>query len=77
MIVVNVREAERDFGAVLKRVMSGEEVVISSDDKEIAVVSPLMRPSKPRKPGSAKGRISISADFDAPLPEGILREFEQ
>lgn len=33
------------------------------------------RPAKPRKPGAWKGRIVIAADFDAPLPEGLLAAF--
>lgn len=27
--------------------------------------------------GSAKGQIQIASDFDAPLPDDVLREFHQ
>jgi hypothetical protein len=29
-----------------------------------------------RKPGSMKGKISISDDFSAPLPDDVLNDFE-
>jgi hypothetical protein len=29
-----------------------------------------------RRPGRLKGRVRISRDFDAPLPEAVLRELE-
>jgi len=34
------------------------------------------RPQK-RVPGSAKGKVFISPDFDAPLPESVLEDFEK
>ncbi|MBI2844781.1 MAG: type II toxin-antitoxin system Phd/YefM family antitoxin [Armatimonadetes bacterium] len=77
MIVVSVQEAERDFARVLDHVLSGEEVVIASGSREVAIVSPAARPSGPRVPGTAKGRISISSDFDKPLPRDVLGDFEQ
>lgn len=77
MITVSVQEAQRDFPRLLERVILGEEIIIASDDKEIAIVSPSVRHSKPRVPGSAKGKVSIAPDFDAPLSEEQLRQFEQ
>ena len=77
MIAMTVQEAQRDFATLLDRVISGEEVIIFSGDKEIAVVSPPTAPSKPRVPGSAKGKMSMSPDFDEPLPDEIQGEFER
>jgi prevent-host-death family protein len=76
MIVVSIQEAQRDLPKLLDRVMSGEEVIIASGDKEVAVVSPKTKSPKPRVPGSAKGRISIPPDFNAPLPDETLERFE-
>ncbi len=76
MIVVSIQEAQRDLPKLLDRVMSGEEVIIASDDREVAIVSPTSRPRKPRVPGSAKGKIEIPPDFDAPLPDETLESFE-
>jgi hypothetical protein len=36
---------------------------------------PFKKPIRNRKPGSAKGKIIIADDFDAPLPDDILEEF--
>jgi antitoxin (DNA-binding transcriptional repressor) of toxin-antitoxin stability system len=32
---------------------------------------------KRREPGSAKGTLTYSDDFDAPLPEEVLNSFER
>jgi antitoxin (DNA-binding transcriptional repressor) of toxin-antitoxin stability system len=35
-------------------------------------------PRRPtRKPGAWKGRVVIAPDFDAPLPEELLADFEE
>jgi prevent-host-death family protein len=77
MIVVSVQEAEQDFAKILDRVLSGEQVVIASGSREVAIVSPAVRPRGPRVPGTAKGRITISPDFDKPLPRELLGDFER
>ena len=77
MITVSIQEAQRDLPKLLDRGVLGEEVIIASEDKEIAVVSPTVRPAKPRAPGSGKGKISYASDFNAPLPNEWLECFEQ
>lgn len=39
------------------------------------VLVPFGAATQDRKPGSAKGRISVSEDFDAPLPDELLKGF--
>jgi prevent-host-death family protein len=74
---VNVHEAKTQFSKLLKRVGAGEEIVISKAGKPVARLVPVNeRPTK-RIPGSAKGKVFVSKDFDAPLPEAILASFEQ
>jgi hypothetical protein len=34
-----------------------------------------LRNAKSRRPGRAKGKIRIAADFDAPLPPDVLARF--
>jgi len=73
---VNIYEAKTRFSKLLKRVQLGEEIVIAKAGKPIARLSPFATPALVRRAGSAKGMITISADFDAPLPQELQKAFE-
>ncbi len=55
MYKVNIHEAKTNLSKLIKKVVNGEEVVIAKGTKP------------KRKLGTAKGKIKIAADFDAPL----------
>ena len=74
---VNVHEAKTHFSRFLDRVGNGEEIIIAKAGKPIAKLLPLHRNTGVRTPGSARGRVKISPDFDAPLPASVLKEFEK
>jgi len=74
---VNIHEAKTHLSKLLARVMQGEEIVIARAGKPVARLVPITQHSARRVPGTAKGKITIAPDFDAPLPESILAEFEQ
>jgi len=74
---VNVHEAKTHLSRLLERVMQGEEVVIAKSGRPVARLVPVVERPKRRKPGSAKGQIFYSQDFDAPLPEEVLDSFER
>jgi len=73
---VNIHEAKTNFSKLLARVSAGEEVVIARAGKPIARIVPFSERPMRRTPGSAKGKVAISPDFDAPLPEPVLKAFE-
>ena len=76
-VAVNVHEAKTHLSRLLARVQAGEEVVIARAGQPVAKIVPFRpRPGK-RIPGTAKGRIWISEDFDAPLPDDLLDAFER
>ena len=75
-VVVNIHEAKTHLSKLLKRVMAGEEVVIAKSGHPIARLLPYEAPQAARQPGSAKGKIRIADDFNAPLPDDILDAFE-
>jgi prevent-host-death family protein len=64
MTKVNIAEAKAQFSRLVQKAMMGEEVIIARDNKPVLKLVPVEAPSKPRKPGTAKGRIWISPDFD-------------
>lgn len=73
---MNVHEAKTHLSRLLERVSQGEEIVIAKAGKPVARLVAVREKPKRRQPGSAKGTIWYSKDFDAPLPEDVLQAFE-
>lgn len=72
---VNIHEAKTHLSRLLARVSLGEEITIAKAGKPVARLVPVEEKPKQRVPGTAKGKIWIAPDFDAPLPDEILDEF--
>lgn len=53
---------------------SGEEIVIARGGAPVAKLVPVA-PTQPRF-GRDRGVFDVPADFDAPLPDDVLRDFE-
>jgi prevent-host-death family protein len=75
---VNIYEAKTQFSRMIDRVVAGEEIIISRNGRPVARLCQL----EPRKRntvkfGILKGRIWIAPDFDAPLPDDVLEDFER
>ena len=66
----NVAEAKARFSELVQKAVSGEEVVITKDNRPLLRLVPLVVPGGRRKPGSAKGRIWMAPDFDR-TPEDL------
>jgi len=73
---VNIHEAKTHLSQLLNQVRQGEEIIIARDGIPVARLIPMENQLTRRAPGTARGKIVISADFDAPLPESCLGEFE-
>lgn len=73
---VNVHEAKTQLSQLLLRVSMGEDVVIAKAGKPVARLVAFDEIPIHRTPGSAKGRVWLAPDFNAPLPEEILETFE-
>lgn len=74
--VVNVHEAKTHFSRLLERASQGEEVVIAKAGKPVARLIAFATPVD-RRLGQDAGRVTIAPDFDAPLPEDVLKDFER
>jgi antitoxin (DNA-binding transcriptional repressor) of toxin-antitoxin stability system len=55
--------------------LRGEPVFIERDDKSLLQIIPLKQMLHPRKAGSARGKVEMSDDFDAPLDD--FAEYQQ
>jgi prevent-host-death family protein len=72
----NVHEAKTQLSKLLKRVAAGEEVVIARAGVPVARLVPASPVLTERTLGTEVGRIFIPDDFNAPLPEDVLKDFE-
>ena len=76
MVQVSVEQFVDNPQGLLDRVAAGEWFVLTRDGKPIAEVVPIVDSTKKARPaGLCKGQFVVPDDFDAPLPEEILREF--
>lgn len=50
--------------------------MIAKAGKPLARLVPYDAPTEDRKPGLAAGLVEIAADFDAPLPDDVLRDWQ-
>lgn len=74
---VNIHAAKTNLSKLLKKVSEGEEVVIARSGKPVAKIVAYKTEASNRVPGSARGMISIAPDFNEPLSEEVLKDFEQ
>ncbi len=77
MNTINVQDIERDPLGCLRRVESGETLVILRDERPVAEIKPIASPTpQPRPFGLCRGQFTVPGDFDQPLPDEVLKEFE-
>lgn len=74
MKTANIGDAKTQFSALIREVESGETVIIARDGRPIAKIVRIDGGGK-RRLGTHAGLGYIADDFDAPLPEDILRAF--
>jgi antitoxin (DNA-binding transcriptional repressor) of toxin-antitoxin stability system len=76
MATINVVEIQQDPLGWLNRVQSGETLVVLKQDQPIAEVRPIARQAGCRPAGLCVGEFKVPDDFDAPLPDELLHEFD-
>lgn len=70
MKTFTLEEAKQDLDKILEHANEGGTVIlIGDDDKAYELVATIIPRRGPRKPGSAKGQITITDEFYEPLPE--------
>jgi antitoxin (DNA-binding transcriptional repressor) of toxin-antitoxin stability system len=77
MSTISVQEIQRDPLAFLQRVEAGEAFVVVRGDRPLAEVRPLTTSATQPSPfGLSAGRFTVPSDFDQPLPDAMLENFE-
>jgi prevent-host-death family protein len=72
---VNIHEAKTHFSRLLQRVANGEEVIIARAGVPVARLVPVVQKQSVRPLGFARGEVWVADDFDAPLPDELLKQF--
>jgi prevent-host-death family protein len=77
MDTISLQDLQRDPAGLLDRVEAGECLVISRGGRPVAELRPLELAARGLRPyGLAAGSFTVPADFDAPLPDDLLGDFE-
>ena len=76
MLEVNIHQAKTQLSELLRRVATGEEVIIARSGTPVARLVPIEAPAR-RLLGLDEGLYEIPEDFDAPLPDDVLAGFER
>jgi prevent-host-death family protein len=76
MKLVNIHQAKTELSKLVERAESGEEIVIARAGRPAAKLVPLTRVRGRRKLGLLDGKFRIPDDFNAPLPDSVIRAFE-
>jgi prevent-host-death family protein len=76
MDTVNLYDAKTNLSSLVERAARGEEIVIAKAGRPLARLVPLARRTTPRPLGLLAGQVTVSDDFDAPLPDDMRLAFE-
>ena len=70
MSTMTIEEAQAKLSEVIDKLAPGEEVIITRNEHPVAKLVGQQRPiRKPRRPGSAKGKLVILAEDDEHLQD--------
>ena len=73
---VNIHQAKTHLSRLLQKVAAGEEVTIARAGVPVARLVAVEADAKKVRPlGFARGQVWIADDFDAPLPDDLLKDF--
>lgn len=77
MTLININEIKHNFPEYLSRAETGESFIITRDGKPVFELKYIEKKTSGKRPaGLCKGEFKVPDDFDTPLPENIIREFE-
>lgn len=78
MSTITVQEIQADPGKFLERIEAGEPLLVTREERVVARVQPVGRAASGLRPyGLAAGQFITPPEFDQPLPEDIILDFER
>ena len=77
MSTIRVQDIRADPADFLHRIAAGEAMLLLDGQAAVAEVKPLGSRSAVQRPwGLAAGEFTVPDDFDAPLPDDVMNDFE-
>lgn len=77
MLTINIHAAKTHLSRLVEAAAAGEEIVIARAGRPLARLGPLAAPAQSRRQlGQLAAELRIPTDFDAPLPDDVLTQFE-
>jgi len=76
MPTYNVHAAKSQLSRLLDAAVAGKDVVIAKAGKPVVRLVPVEQNRERRKLGTLAGKLHVPDDFDDPLPDDILADFE-
>jgi antitoxin (DNA-binding transcriptional repressor) of toxin-antitoxin stability system len=79
MSTITAQEIEQDPAAFLRRIEQGESLLVTRGSSVVAEVKavPAPLPQSALRPfGLCAGQFTVPDDFDDPLPEEVIQDFE-
>jgi prevent-host-death family protein len=73
---VNIYEAKSHLSELVDKANDNEEIIIARNGRPVARLVKFVQESSRRRLGLLAGRVRVSDDFDAPLPDELLAAFE-
>jgi prevent-host-death family protein len=73
---VNIYEAKTRLSQLVDKAASGEDVVVSRNGRPLVRITRLDPPQRRIRFGLLEGKVQVPADFDAPLSDAVLADFE-
>lgn len=75
--VIGMHEAKSTLSQLVQRAAAGETIYIGPRGQaQVKMVAVSEASKQPRVLGRMKGRIKVHGNFDAPLPDDVLDQFE-
>lgn len=71
---INIYQAKTHLSKLVDQAAAGEDVLISRAGKPVARLRALREAKRPVR-WLLKGRVKLSRDFDAPLPQDLQAQF--
>jgi len=75
MKAVEIEDAERQLDQLVNDVTAGEDVVVCRNGEPLVRITKMASPKRRIRFGLLEGKLTVPADFDAPLPNDVLAGF--
>lgn len=77
MMTITIDDIQRDLIGYLQRVKAGETLVVLEENEPVVEIKPVAPNGTRLRPYAlCAGQFRVPEDFDAPLPDEIIEQFE-